>query len=75
MKPVNFEVFERPGDTNEKMIKRFLKKTTKTKIVQTYLEKMYFKSKSSQARKKKIKKNFIKRKIQEAYEAGISSEN
>ncbi len=75
MKPFNFEVKEKPYDTTDKLIKRFLKKTSKSKIIVDCLDRMSFKSKSSKNRKKKIKKTFIKRKIQESFENSLKSEN
>jgi len=75
MKPLNFEVQEKPGDTVDKLIKRFLKKTSKSRIVQQTMERMSFQSKSSINRRKKTRKKFIKRKIQESFENYLKSEN
>lgn len=72
MKPFNFEVKEKPGESTDKLIKRFLKKTSKSNIVQFCLERMSFVSKSLSKRKKKNRKTFIKRKIQNEYENSIA---
>lgn len=74
-KAFNFEVQEKPGDTVDKIIKKFLKKTSKSRIVQNCLDKMSFQSKSSINRKKKLRKKFIKRKIQESFENSLKLEN
>lgn len=74
-KAFNFEVQEKPGDTADKIIKKFLKKTSKSRIVQNCLDKMSFQSKSSINRKKKLRKKFIKRKIQESFENSLKLEN
>lgn len=75
MKPLNFEVQERPGDTTDRLIKRFLKKTSRSKIIQDTMDRMSFRSKSSLNRKKRLRKKFIKRKIQESFENYLKSEN
>lgn len=74
MKPLNFEVVEKPGESQEKMIKKFMKKTSKNRIVQDYLERMYFVSQSTKNRNKKTRKKYIKQKIQENHEKAINSE-
>lgn len=74
MKPLNFEVVEKPGESTDKMIRKFLKKTSRNKLVQNFLERMYFQSDSSKGRNKKSKKKYIKQKIQENHEKAINSE-
>ena len=74
MKPLNFEVIEKPGESTDKLIKKFLKKTSRSRIVQNYLEKMYFQSDSSKGRNKRSRKKYIKQKIQENHEKSINSE-
>lgn len=74
MKPLNFEVVEKPGESADKLIRRFMKKASRNKIVQTCLDKMHFKSKSSKQRAKKTRKKYIKQKIQENHEKTINSE-
>ena len=75
MKPLNFEVVEKQGEPTDRLIKKFMKKTSRNKIVQNYLEKMHFVSKSSKQRNKKARKKYIKQKIQESHEKAINSEN
>lgn len=75
MKPFNFEVKERfDNDTTDKLIKKFLKKTSKSKIVQFCVDKIAFKSKSQKNRQKKTRKRYIKQKIQESYENSLKLE-
>jgi ribosomal protein S21 len=74
-KPYNFEIKEKNGESQDKIIKRFLKKTSKSKIVQECVDRMYFKSNSEKNRNKRSRKTFIKRKIQEAHEADLVKEN
>lgn len=74
MKPLNFEVVEKPGESVDKMIKKFLKKTSRSRLVQDYIDRMYFKSDSSKGRNKKSRKKYIKQKIQENHEKTINSE-
>ena len=63
MKPLNFEVVEKAGESQDKMIRKFLKKTSRNKLVQDYIERMYFQSKSSKGRDKKSRKKYIKQNI------------
>lgn len=74
MKPLNFEVVEKQGETTEKMIRKFLKKTSRNRLVQDYIERMYFQSDSSKERNKRSRKKYIKQKIQENHEKTINSE-
>lgn len=74
MKPINFEVVEKNGESQERLIKRFIKKTSRNRVVQNYIDKMYFESKSQKQRTKKAKKKYIKKKIQDNYEKSINSE-
>jgi hypothetical protein len=71
MKPFNFEVKEKPGEPTDRLIKRFLKKTSKSNLVQFCLEQMSFVSKSTARRKKKSRKAFVKRKIQNEYQKSL----
>jgi ribosomal protein S21 len=75
MKPQNFEIKLREGDSQDKIIKKFLKKTSKMKIVQQCVDKMFFKSESQKSRNKKARKKFIKRKIQESYINSLNEES
>lgn len=73
MKPYNFQVIEKPGESQERLIKRFLNKTSRSNIVQMCIDGMSYTSKSQKNRKKKAKKTFIKRKIQEEHENSLKS--
>lgn len=72
MKPYNFEVREKPGESGDRLIKRFLNKTSRSNVVQFCLDRMKFESNSSKRRKKKTRKTFIKRKIQSEYEKSLT---
>lgn len=74
MKPLNFEVTEKQGESAEKMIRKFLKKTSRSRLVQDYIDRMYFQSESSKSRNKRSRKKYIKQKIQENHEKTINSE-
>lgn len=67
MKPYNFETRPKEGESTDRVIKRFLKKTSKSKLIQQCAEKMYFLSNSQKKRNKKSRKKYIKQKIQEAH--------
>lgn len=67
MKPFNFETRPRDGESTDRVIKRFLKKTSKSKLIQQCAEKMHFMSNSQRKRNKKSRKKYIKQKIQEAH--------
>ena len=51
------EVKPRPGEAQERMIRRFFKKCKKQDIVKEYLEKTSFARSKSQKRRDKIRKN------------------
>lgn len=67
MRPVNFEIKEREGDTSERLIKKFLKKTNKTKTIQFFLDSLNYETRSQKRRKKKVKSRYIRQKIQQEY--------
>lgn len=71
MKPYNFEVNEKPGESGDRLIKRFLNKTSRADLIKFCLEKMKFESFSQKRRKKKTRKLYIKRKIQQEYEESL----
>lgn len=62
MKPVNFEVVKKENETEDRLIKRFLKKSSKNELLDKHLEKMNFISKSEKNRKKRRRKAFLSRK-------------
>ena len=74
MKPLNFEVVEKPGESTDKLIRKFIKKTSRNRIVQMHLDRMYFQSDSAKGRNKRSRKKYIKQKIQENHEKSINSE-
>lgn len=67
MRPVNFEIKEREGDTSDRLIKKFLKKTNKTKTIQFFLDSLNYETRSQKKRKKKVKSRYIRQKIQEEH--------
>lgn len=71
MRPLNFEVVEKNGESVDKLIKKFIKKTSRTRIVKECIDRMHFTSDSSIRRSKKTRKKYIKQKIQESYENSI----
>lgn len=59
----NIEVRSRPGDSDEKLLKRFIKKCKKEDIVREYLEKTaYYMTRSQKRRAKKVKNAFLRTK-------------
>jgi len=62
MKPVNFEVTKRDNESEDRLIKRFLKKSSKNELLDKHLENMSFVSKSEKNRKKRRKKAYLSRK-------------
>jgi ribosomal protein S21 len=61
-KPVNFEISSKDVPNPEKMIRRFMKKVSKLKILEEYIEKTSYYKKPSQIRNEK--KRRIKREQQ-----------
>jgi ribosomal protein S21 len=56
-RPINVEV--RPRDRNEsfeRMVRRFVKKTKKEKIVERYRERMYYEKPSIKRKKERLKR-------------------
>lgn len=62
MKPVNFEVVKKENESEDRLIKRFLKKSSKNEFLDKHLEKMSFISNSEKNRKKRRRKAFLSRK-------------
>ncbi len=62
-KPVNFEVTKRNNEDQMRMIKRFIKKTKKSGIIDLVKKRKFFESKSQKRKLKKLRK---KRLAQEA---------
>lgn len=67
MRPVNFEVKEREGDSTDKIIRKFIKKTSKSRVVQIYLDSLNHKTRSQKRREKLCRRKYIKQKIQEEF--------
>jgi ribosomal protein S21 len=61
----NFEVFSKDNEPDEKIIRRFLKKSSKTTFLREYVERMRFISHSEKRRKKKSRKLRLARKENE----------
>ena len=61
-KPVNFEVVKKENESEDRLIKRFLKKSNKNPLLEVHLEKMAFVSKSEKSRKKRRRKAFLSKK-------------
>ena len=61
-RPINFEISSKDVPNPEKMIRRFMKKVSKLKILEEYVERTSFYKKPSQIRNEK--KRRIKREIQ-----------
>lgn len=55
--PVNVEVILKPGESSDKLIKRFIKKCKKSEIIKEHLEKVSFFLTPSQKRRAKRAKN------------------
>lgn len=61
-KPVNFEVVKKENESEDRLIKRFLKKSNKNPLLEVHLEKMAFVSKSEKSRKKRRRKAYLSKK-------------
>jgi len=62
-KSINVEVRLKPNESQEKLLKRFLKKCKKTEITKEHIEKTLFYSKPSQKRRsKRLKNKFLREK-------------
>ena len=58
---INVEVRPKPGESDEKLIKRFLKKCKKQEIIREYLDRVsYAKTKSQKRRQKRIKNRYLR---------------
>jgi len=59
--PCNVEVTLKPGESQDKLLKRFMKKCKKVDIVKEYLDKTsYFKTNREKKREKRIKNQWLK---------------
>jgi len=52
-KPINVEVTSRNNEHPEKMIRRFIKKCKKERIIEEYRDRMYYTKKAEKRRKQK----------------------
>lgn len=75
MRPINFEVKEKQGETVDKLIKKFLKKVSKSKVIQIHLDSLSYKTRSQKKREKKAKSRYIKQKIQEEFLDSLKNES
>jgi ribosomal protein S21 len=60
--PVNVEVVLKPGESTDKLIKRFLKKVKKSDIIKEHLEKTVFRTPSQKRRWKRAKNRHFREK-------------
>jgi ribosomal protein S21 len=58
----NFEVYSKDNEPQEKIIRRFMKKSSKTSFLKDYIENMRFISNSEKKRKKRSRKLSLSRK-------------
>ena len=58
-KEYHVEVTLRPGESSDKLIKRFIKKVKNEKIVETYRERNVFEKKSVKRRQKRLRRAFL----------------
>lgn len=65
----NIEVKAKPGESTDKLIKRFLKKVKKQEIIKEYLDRVsFFRTKSQKKRWKRAKNKFLKEKESKRYQ-------
>lgn len=63
-RPVHVEVRLKPGESADRLIKRFLKKVKKEKILRLYADKQFYKKPSTKRREKKKRRLQMIRKLQ-----------
>ena len=64
---VNVEVKLREGESEDRLIKRFLKKCKKSEIIKEYREKTeFFRTRSQKRRDKRLKNKFLRMKESES---------
>ena len=63
-RPVNFEISSRDEPDPEKMIRRFMKKVSKLKILEEYMERTSYYKKPSQVRNEKKRRVKREQRIQ-----------
>jgi|TARA_R110000744_G_scaffold221498_1_gene340499 ribosomal protein S21 len=69
-KPVNVEVTQRPNESPERMIKRFIKKVKKEGLLDEWREKyMFFEKPTDKRRRKKKERNRVIKRLQRQYDA------
>lgn len=67
--PINVEVKLRPGESTERMIRRFTKKVKKDGILEEFKDRRYYEKPSKAKRMKKIRRKRIAQKLQRDKEA------
>ena len=66
-KPVNFEVTKRNNEDQMRMIKRFVRKTKKSGIIDLVKKRRYYESKSTKRKLKRLKKKRLAQKATRKY--------
>lgn len=67
-RPVQVEVILKPGESVDRLIKRFIKKCKKSDIIKEHLEKVSFFKTRSEKRKQKIAKNrYLKQSLEKKH--------
>jgi len=75
MRPVNIEIRERSGESSEQLIRKFMKKTSRSRIVQEYLDSLNHKTRAQKRREKLVRRKYIKQRIQEDFLISLKAES
>jgi len=67
--PINVEVRLKPGESTERLIRRFIKRMKKEGILDEYRDNIYYEKPSKVKRLKKIRRKKIAQKLQKDQEA------
>ena len=70
-KPINVEVYAKKDESDERLIKRFLKKIKKEKIIEQYKEHTFYKKPSVKRREKNKKRKRILEKLNQEQQNDI----
>ncbi len=73
--PINVEVKLRPGETTDKLIRRFIKKVKREEVLEEVRERRYYVKPSEKKRKNKALRKKILKQLQENKEQGPVSNN
>lgn len=64
MHPTLVEVKLRPGESQDRLLKRFLKKCKRQEVIEEYVEKtLFYRTKSQKKRFKVLKNKFLREKL------------